>query len=272
MKSVSEHYFYISETEYDETKKGMFDFHYHDCYEMYYLFSGKRRYLINCNLFDVDAGDIILIKKNELHMTKRLDEPFGNNMKIYMNDKTLQSLGLGAEKFKECFKYNHISLPIKQKNYVSSIFSKIRKEYKDKTPFSKQLTQNLVYELLVYIYRFIFTEQGYNFDLSKSQSNEINKAIKYIYTNYNKKLSLTEIAEYVHMNPTYFSRHFKMSTGINLTDYINIIRIKHATNLIKSTNMTLTEIAHACGYNEQAYFCKQFKKINGCTAREFKKL
>ncbi len=271
---MSEPFLRISQAEYtDDETKNMLDFHYHNYYEIYYLISGQRRYLINDNLFDINAGDIVLIKKNELHMTKQLATPFGENMKIYMNDDKIDSLGKNSEIFKECFDYNHIIIPTKQKKHITTIFSKIQKERNNPQLFSEQLINNLIYELLADIYKLIFIEQkDISLNVSEIQSDEINKAIKYIYVNYSKNLSLSEIAKSVNMNSSYFSRYFKKHTGLNLMDYINLIRIKNATSLIKNTNMTLTEIAHVCGYNEQAYFCKQFKRINGCTATEFKKL
>ena len=63
-----------------------------------------------------------------------------------------------------------------------------------------------------------------------------------------------------------------MHTGINLFDYINYIRVKKASSLILNSDKSMTEIAHSCGYSEQSYFCKIFKKINGYTPSKYKKM
>ena len=59
---------------FDGRKDGfdMATFHYHDFYEVYYLYSGTRRYVVDNTIYDMKAGDIIIIDKNELHITKNI--------------------------------------------------------------------------------------------------------------------------------------------------------------------------------------------------------
>ena len=128
---------------------------------------------------------------------------------------------------------------------------------------------NYVKELLVTIYRYIYSESAPSIDDDSTGS--IEKAIRYIYNNYRKKLTLTEIAEICHMNPSYFSRLFKKTAGINLASYINTIRIKAAATLLMDTDMTIIEIANECGYENLQHFCEMFKKIKGVSARQFRK-
>ncbi|MBE7021529.1 MAG: helix-turn-helix domain-containing protein [Ruminococcaceae bacterium] len=262
---------WFDENHYNNESGSMPDFHYHDYYEIYYLFSGERRYLINYDLYDIRCGDIILIKKNDLHMTKRLETPFGSNIKIYLTDDAFYSMGENAERFRECFKYNHIVFPDNRKEYIKALFEKIRDNYKKDGPFTRQLTVNSVYEILIAIYGNIFNSISDSPVIPVSENEEISKAIRYIYDNFNRELSLNDIAGYVNMNPSYFSRIFKKHTGINLTDYINHIRIKNANIMLINSSRPVTEIAANCGFDNQTYFCKVFRKINGCSAREFRK-
>lgn len=256
---------------YSANSEAMTDFHYHTPYEIYYLFSGNIRYLINCNLFDINEGDVVLIKKNELHMTKRLNNSKGENIKIYIEEKAFEQLGKNAEEFKKCFDFNHIVLSTHQKKYVASIFSKIVREQEANTPFSAQLLNNYIYELLSFLYKLVFIDTEDIVADANDPNEEINKAIKYIYTNCDKQITLSEVADFCHMNPSYFSRFFKKSTGLNLIDYINILKIKNAAFMLINTNLSIAEISQNCGFNDQGYFCKTFKKINGITASEYKK-
>lgn len=266
-----EPYLRCEEKIFNNDTKDMPKFHCHDYYEIYYLFSGKVRYLIDDNLFDINSGDIVLVKKNKLHMTKKPDTLYGANIKVYIDENTLDSLGANSNKFKDCFEFIHIIVPDKKKKHIEEIFDKIRREYKNKDIFSNQFINNLVYELMTNIYRVIFIDNEDSFiDSFSTQSNEINIAIRYIYSNYSEKLTLPGVAKIVNMNPSYFSRCFKKTTGIGLMDYVNNVRIKNAVSMISDTNMSLTDIAHACGYNNQSYFCRQFQKIIGCSASEYK--
>jgi len=266
-----EHFLKFEQKKFNSSTRDMPKFHCHDHYEIYYLFSGKVRYLIDDNLFDISAGDIVRINKNKLHMTKKPDTLYGENIKIYINDNTIDSLGTNSEKFKACFDFIHINVPDNKKKHIDGIFTKIRREYKNNDFFSSQIINNLVYELMVNVYKLIFIDKEDSYiDSFSTESNEINIVIRYVYNNFSEKLTLSEVAKMVNMNPSYFSRCFKKTTGIGLMDYVNNIRIKNAVSLISDTNMSLTEIAHACGYNNQSYFCRQFQKIIGCSASKYR--
>lgn len=268
---IMEKYLKIEEKKFNKDTKDMPQFHCHDYYEIYYLFSGKVRYLIDDNLFDINAGDIVLINKNKLHMTKKPETIYGENIKIYITDDNVDSLGENSEMFKECFDYIHITVPENKKKHIDSIFKKFRAEYKNNDLFSTQLVNNYIYEILSNIYKLIFVDNEDNLGDISTQSNEINIAIRYVYNNYGERLTLSEVAKMVNMNPSYFSRYFKKVTGITFMDYVNNIRIKNAVSLITDTNMSLTDIAQACGFNNQSYFCRQFQKIIGCSAGKYKK-
>ena len=69
----------------------------------------------------------------------------------------------------------------------------------------------------------------------------------------------------------YLSKLFKDIMGINLIQYINIIRIHEAAILISETDKTLSEIAQECGYNSLKHFCGVFKRLKGITAGNFRK-
>ena len=268
---IMDHCLRFEEKKFNSSTKDMPKFHYHDFYEIYYLFSGKLHYLIEDNLFDINAGDIVLINKNKLHMTKKPDTLYGENIKIYIDDNCMDSLGINSEKFKDCFEFIHIIIPDRKKKYIEEIFTKIRREYKNDDFFSRQITNNLVYELMANVYKLIFVDKEDNYiDSFSTETKEINIVIRYVYNNYSEELTLSKIARLVNMNPSYFSRCFKKTTGIGLMDYVNNIRIKNAVSLISDTNMSLTEIAHACGYNNQSYFCRQFQKIIGCSASKYR--
>jgi YesN/AraC family two-component response regulator len=72
----------------------------------------------------------------------------------------------------------------------------------------------------------------------------------YIVQNYmNYNLNISNIAEYLDMNPTYLSRKFKEQTGENLLDYINKIRISKAKNLLKNPKLSINRIAELLVYH-----------------------
>jgi two-component system, response regulator YesN len=97
------------------------------------------------------------------------------------------------------------------------------------------------------------------------------KAMEYIKKNYYKDIIVEDMADYVERTPNYLSHLFKKETNITLSEYINLIRIKEAKNLIKNSNHLSYEIAQKVGFADYKYFTKVFKKIAGCAPSEYKK-
>lgn len=93
-------------------------------------------------------------------------------------------------------------------------------------------------------------------------SDLINRAINYIKCNYNKQISLTEIAGSVDLNPEYFSRLFKSETGQNVSMFLMTYRLKIAGELLKTTNLKLYQVGEMVGYYNPSYFSRLYKKYS----------
>ncbi len=94
----------------------------------------------------------------------------------------------------------------------------------------------------------------------------------YIEDNYmNADIDLTEVASMCGLNPYYFSTKFKKETGYSFKEYLTRIRISAAENLLRNTNMKLSEISAGVGYNNVEHFIRVFKKHNGVSPRVYGK-
>lgn len=104
---------------------------------------------------------------------------------------------------------------------------------------------------------------GYSFEI-KSQENERTKRIyKYIRRNFEQSISLEEIASVAGMTVPAFCRFFKKNTGKTFTQFVNEYRIVHATKLLSESDMTVSDIAFECGFNNFSHFNKLFKAYTG---------
>lgn len=99
----------------------------------------------------------------------------------------------------------------------------------------------------------------------------IQKILIYIGKNYSKEITVQEIAEQFRINESYLSALFKKEIGINLSNYVLRYRMNRAMEMLKNSDMRISEIAYRVGYQNPCYFTEQFKKICDMTPSEIRK-
>ncbi|MDR0519634.1 MAG: response regulator [Clostridiales Family XIII bacterium] len=107
---------------------------------------------------------------------------------------------------------------------------------------------------------------------ASGQQQMIAAAKEYIMENYKADITLTDVAEFVHLNPNYISTLFKKETGSTFMNYLQEYRMEKARALLRDTTMRVFEIALEVGYQDERHFAKLFKKIIGLTPNEYRKL
>ena len=101
-------------------------------------------------------------------------------------------------------------------------------------------------------------------------STVVKTAIKYINDHYKENIKLTDIANHVHLNPSYFSQLFKNETKVNFIDYVIQLRIEEAKILLTNNSASVLDIAVAVGFSCDSYFCRMFKKRTGITPQKYR--
>ena len=122
----------------------------------------------------------------------------------------------------------------------------------------------------------IFVAQDVIFTDQVKQSNSSHHAIIKVITDYidvhyqNEDLDLKEVAEKVHITPSYVSTLFKKYNDINFSDYVIRVRMKKAKELLVHFSLKAYEIAESVGYPNTQYFSVTFKKYTGVTPMEYR--
>lgn len=116
----------------------------------------------------------------------------------------------------------------------------------------------------------------YMSNIKESESSHnllINQIVDYVDHNYFKEsLTLNDIAQIVHISPTYISTIFKKYKNINFSDYLIRIRMEKAKELLVNTDLKAYEVCERIGYSDHHYFSILFKKYTGYTITEFKEI
>ncbi len=95
--------------------------------------------------------------------------------------------------------------------------------------------------------------------------------LDYLKTRYREPLSLQVMAAELGYSPSYLSRYFRKVTGRCLFEDVNARRIAEACALLKESDLTVTEIAFAVGYNNLSFFNRYFRKLMDASPAEYRR-
>jgi AraC-like DNA-binding protein len=96
------------------------------------------------------------------------------------------------------------------------------------------------------------------------------EAVTYIEQNYQRNLTVEEIADVCKLNRSYFSKLFKENMGCPPQEFLIRLRLSKAADLMKTSNASIGNISAACGYPNQLHFSRAFKKCYGLSPREWR--
>lgn len=252
------------EVTYRATVRGweMAGMHYHFAYELFFLEEGTRTYIINDKIYNISAGDVILIKPNILHKTQ--SKKRFKRYVINFNEEYI--LRYASEELKnyllKCFEEtNAISL---SKELFSTVLEYIK---------SAGNSEDDIHQFICLTNILSILSNNIN-DFTRKEIDiknfEIQKVLEYINENFVKISGLDEISEKFYITKFHLCRIFKESAGLTVIKYINGLKIQKACNLLDKTELTITEIAFECGFNSSMYFCKTFKQLTGYSPLKYR--
>lgn len=106
--------------------------------------------------------------------------------------------------------------------------------------------------------------------VNASMPPEIRNITAYIDQHYQENISTESLARINGLTPHYFSEYFKKQCGICFCDYVNQVRLFHATILLDTTDLSIKEIAASVGFHTQAYFTRMFTLHFSLSPREYR--
>jgi two-component system response regulator YesN len=160
--------------------------------------------------------------------------------------------------------YLSISLLTDGEELVSDIFGDNPQKYRS------LYTLNNTEQILQWLNTLFEGLYVYFESRKKDYKNQIvANAKQYIRSNYAKKLTLNEVAAALGVSPNYLSSLFKKYSDCGFVDYVIQVKIHQAREMMADPGLKIHEIADQLGFDNAFYFSKVFKKVEGCSPREY---
>ena len=150
----------------------------------------------------------------------------------------------------------------------SRIFKQMIQELQQCRAGYEELVAMLLRQIFIIINRQMTKERTLKSDYLDT---EMELALEYFNTNYNKDLNIDDYAASRGMSVSWFIRTFKQYAGTTPMQYIVALRITNAQMLLETTNYNVTEIGNFVGYDNPLYFSRIFKKQKGFSPSEYRK-
>lgn len=234
-------------------------------HELLFVYDGRGIITIENKKYQVKKGMLFYFYPDLLHSIEAdLEEPMSlcsvHFSYIHIDYHDNQWLTKDAGKL---LPFDHMT-QLKDYYPVIDTFRRLTDNWILKLPgyelISKALLQQLIYEIIENIKKQ---------DTNYSTSMKVEKVIRYMHENINKRLTLNEFSELVQLSPTYLSRTFKETTGYSLIEFFNRIKIDKGKELLNDGDKKVKEVAGLLGFKDEFYFSRIFKKIEGISPSEY---
>lgn len=252
------------------------DFHFHDRVEIMYIINGTCE--IHLKDYEVEKiifkkGDFILINAGVLHkliVSEASQCKMMNIEFIFTKNNTflpsLRSFSNNVSALEDLLKSNNPYYILKDYDEVYQLLKSLVVELNSSSVDQGISVQLLMYELLIKTANAAIRAKR-----ESASDNYVNKTKRYISMNYDRTLSLKEIASYSNINEDYLNRVFKKSTGTTVIEYLTEVRIDKAKMLLQNTNIPIIDVAEIVGISSRQYFNQIFKKVTGLTPSKYRK-
>jgi AraC-like DNA-binding protein len=257
--------------------------HNHDFIEIVFVIEGSCEHIYYGNKTILKPGDVFIILPYEKHSYQ-----VNNNITLYNCIFYPEALGIDWIKMKvysdmydmlvvepffreEMKKCTFITLDKREITFYDALLSYMENELSDKLSGYNMAVRSALFTLLSSLSRSWCRHHEFMGNKFIQKRDMMDSAFKFIDNNLDKNLKLDDIAANVFLSPHHFSKVFKEKTGFTPMDYINKKRIEVSEELLKSTEMSISDIAARVGIFDANYFTKIFKKSKACTPSEFRR-
>ena len=249
-----------------------------DHYVLILVLEGTLHITQNGSEYDIEPQHYILLRTNEVHFGSR---PSSGRLSYYWahfdDNKELVEIEEQAARLKIVSPVtDNVSMSDKmimtetgnvaRSPRASLLFGQLLDLSRQRVQFPMQ-TDYALSLLLMEVSRAAIETYS---DLQKQIPPTISRIIEWLRANCHETISVRDVAAEFGYNPDYLSALFHKTTGSTMTNYLNKLRIDISKTLLANYSVTVREAAYSCGFSDEKYYMRLFKKLEGMTPSQFR--
>ncbi len=242
--------------------------HIQDCDEITYVISGKATIYSGNDVFELSAGQMHFIRKGQYHKIVADDN---QNFHFYCIGFLLDSNYAEIKKFSDAIGMVN-SFVVEDEGNIKTLFNRITNEVYIYNSESSIMIHLYFCQMLIMLYRILTgsSNEVLNRINTSSSNSAVYRTLKYIDREYLTITSVKEIAQTLSYSEYYLSHIFREKMNVTIKDYLVKKKIVTATELLKVSNMSISEIAEHLHFSSLHSFGQAFKRYMGMSATEFR--
>jgi AraC-like DNA-binding protein len=251
--------------------------HIHEDFEVMHILEGYLWYHIDGKLIKMETGDAVFINSNEMHGSE-LKESSGCRFEIvlvhpsiYTSIPTIVTRYLNPLMRNPDLAWMHFAAGTKTAQRIGEIIHRMV-QAEETAEDGSELIETAE---AVYLLKEIWSAaKEKRLSLHREDSHEVsllNQMTACIYQGYSEKLSLNEIAESASVSVSTANRIFRTYLDRSPVDFLNQCRLEAAAGMLRNIEKAISEIALDCGFSQQSYFNRMFKREYGVTPASYRK-
>lgn len=254
--------------------------HYHSELELVYILKSKGTRFIGDNIEQFDKGDLILIGENLPHLWQNDPEYFEKKVEASAEAYSVHfNKNFAGEEFLNLPEMKQVRKLLEKANQGIKFLGEAKKNalsWMQKLHDAEGLDQLVILmEFLAILSKEdeieLLSTDGFSFPLHITGDDRVDKVYSFTFNNFKRNITLEEVAELVHLNPTAFCRYFKKSTKKTYSKFLNEIRVGYACKLLIEERLNISEVGYECGFNNLSNFNRQFKNVMDISPSEYMK-
>ena len=237
--------------------------HWHKCYEIDFVASGRGKHIFNGKEFDFQRGAIYLSRLTDYHEIHLTSPGFIHRI-------TLPKVCMPEDFWRSMIKTkaNLITqLSPSMAKYIENLFLLLESRPDFNSLEEKYIQQSL---LNVIIMLFTYEVNTNPQDEYVPEKQKVFDVLLYLQDNFRRKLTLDIVSKEMQTNANYLNGIFKKYTGRTIYSEIKQFRLHYASRLAVETDMQIKEICQNCGYTDLSNFQRDFKKQYNLTPQEYR--